>query len=477
MGLFIDVGAAKDALLRTRSLPKPASEYKVGDEVEGLMVMKVDPERGILEVSVAGFVPEAQDRGTSLRDLIVGTPVEGTVTRAMDFGVFVNIGAERDALWPANQLPKPSSEYKAGEKIEGLKISQCDAQNNRLSVSNKKSAADFEVGEEVIGKVTKIMPFGLFVDIDASTEALLPSRLMEKESTEYSIGMTLEGLKINILDRAENKISVGEVEGGKSLMGGSGVGRLSIDDLEIGQKVKGVVRQAKDYGVFVDIGMGRRDALMPGSYLGEGVETTNFEANQEVEVYVAAVDANTERVTLSFMEPPEGGFAGGKKTQKYSGAVPFGQRIPDVTYWEKRCKNEDLIDDEGVPWKEWETKYPGLVKHAEKEVELPLCNQGYGFSGLEQSRKSNVHWLPVPMHLRRIDAGEPVIPEFDFEDYQMGFDYGIKPEIHVKYREPPFNDPNWTDWSWRAPLKYNRVKGEYVLADESQGTPDKADEA
>jgi len=467
MGIFLDVGAAKDALLRTKSLPKPASEYKVGDEFPGLLVTKVDIARGLLEVSVAGFIPTAEERGTSLGDLTVGTPVDGIVTRAMEFGVFVNIGAERDALWPSNQLPKLSSEYKVGEKIEGLKISQCDVSNNRLSVSTKNSAADYEVGAEVTGTVTKIMPFGLFVDIGASTEALLPSRLMAKESTEYSIGAVLPELKISQLDVAANKISVGEVEGGKSLMGdGGGAGRLSIDDLEIGQKVKGVVRQSKDYGVFVDIGMGRRDALMPGSYLGEGVEVTNFEANQEIEAYVAQIDANTERVTLSYMEPPEGGFGDKKKTIKYDGAVPFGQRIPDVTYWAKRCRSEDMIDDEPVPWKEWETKYPGLVKHADKEVELPLCNQGYGFSGLDAARKSSVHWLPVPMHLRNIDAGAPTIPDFDFDDYEMGFDYGIKPEIHVKYREPPFNDPNWTNWSWRPPLKYKRVKGEYVRVED-----------
>merc|ERR1712012_177188 len=33
---------------------------------------------------------------------------------------------------------------------------------------------------------------------------------------------------------------------------------------------------------------------------------------------------------------------------------------------------------------------------------------------------------------------------FDFDDYKLSYDTGIKPEIHCKYRQPPLNDPNYT---------------------------------
>jgi len=38
--------------------------------------------------------------------LEVGMSVKGTVSRSMDFGVFVDIGAERDALYAVSQLEK-----------------------------------------------------------------------------------------------------------------------------------------------------------------------------------------------------------------------------------------------------------------------------------------------------------------------------------------------------------------------------------
>jgi len=104
--------------------------------------------------------------------------------------------------------------------------------------------------------------------------------------------------------------------------------------LEIGAKIKGVVRMTKDYGVFVDIGMGRRDALMPGALLGEGVEPEQFEANQEGEAYVASIDANTERVTLSYMEPPEEGFAspGRRRKERKQGEDHLEERLLSRKY-------------------------------------------------------------------------------------------------------------------------------------------------
>merc|ERR1711862_90742 len=100
-------------------------------------------------------------------------------------------------------------------------------------------------------------------------------------------------------------------------------------------------------------------------------------------------------------------------------------------------------DKDGIDWKEWEKKYPGLVKFADKDVELLLCVDGMGFKGISEVQHAAAFYIPVPAHLRKPDAGPAEIPEVDFDDHAPGYDYGIKPEIHVKYRQPPFNDPNW----------------------------------
>jgi ribosomal protein S1 len=439
VGLFIDVGAEKEALLRIRSLgaDKTTADYKVGDELTDLIITRVDPRQNQLEVNIIG-VEAVPDDTKQLSDLTVGTEVDGEVVRIMEFGVFINIGATRDALWATQQLPKPRTEFKAGDKVTGLKIIECDVEKSRLSVSDRPTAADYEVGQEVTGKVMKIMAFGLFVDIGASTEALIPASRLEKDSpTEYTVGEVLPGLKIGVLDVATNKISVNQLEGGKALKSG----RISIDDLKVGQQIKGVVRTAKEYGVFVDIGLGRKDALLPSGSLNDDVKPESFQPNQEIEVYVAMIDAGQERITLSQKEPPEGGFTQ-TAAARYTGKVPYGMRVPNLMDWKKQI-GEMFIDEEPINWREWEKKYPGMIVHAKKEMELYIFANAFQFQGIENCTTAQVCWLPIPVHLRKDDAGPPEIPPEDFEDHQMGYEYGIKPEIHVKFRQPPFNDPNW----------------------------------
>lgn len=442
VGLFIDIGASKDALLRTKALPKPATEYKEGDELEGLIITKIDIDAEQLELGTPeSLASMSEEETTDISELKVGTVVEGTVKRAAAYGVFLDIGASRDALWPLSQLPKPFSEYKVGDKITGLKVAEIDPVRNRLSVSDRPGPADFQVGDEVKGTVTRIMPFGVFVDIGASRDALAPSRLLVKEPGEYTVGEELTDLKVATADPENNKLSVGQ-EGASSSQ--EDAGRISMDDLEVGEKIQGVVRMSKDYGVFVDVGLGRRDALLPASLLGDGKTPEMFEANQSIEVYVAQIDAQNQRVTLSLEEPPEGGLTAGlPKIEK--GWVPPGDMLPDPKLWATRVSREEEIDEEPINWKEWEKKYPGLVAFPEKELEVYFSPKGYGFNGHAALHNSTPTYLPVPVHLRRPDAGAPEIPRDSFDDYKLGYQHhGIKPEIHVKYRQPPFNDPNWT---------------------------------
>jgi len=445
VGLFINIGAMADALLRVSSLPKELDSYKEGDKVEGMFVVNADAALGNIEVAVKDVTPT--DLGKPLSEFTAGEKVNGKVQRLAPFGVFVDVGAERLGLWPTDQLPKPAKEYKVGEEITGLNIAQVDVAANRLTVSTKPGASSFNVGDSVTGTVTQIKPFGVFVDIGASAQALAGQRLLEKEPGEYAVGETLE-LKVTNVNVNENKIAVGQLDRPK-VASGPQVESRNFADIKVGEKVKGIVRVAKDYGVFVDIGLPRRDGLMPTSYMGSRA-STDFEPNQEVEVYVVRIDAGTERVTLSIEEPKEDEF-GGRKRRGFSPApdyIPSGDMAVDREYYiNVHCDgDESYVWDEPLPWKEWETKYPGIVTFPKIETEVypPAKGGGGGFSGLEELHKAQSVYIPMPVHLRRPDAGPPDQPRDDLDDYQIGYDYGIKPEIHVKYRTPPFNDPNWT---------------------------------
>eukprot|EP00931_Biecheleriopsis_adriatica_P055463 TRINITY_DN327_c0_g1_i1.p1 TRINITY_DN327_c0_g1~~TRINITY_DN327_c0_g1_i1.p1 ORF type:complete len:978 (-),score=231.46 TRINITY_DN327_c0_g1_i1:171-3053(-) len=493
MGLFLDIGAQKDALLRCKGVgaivpPKPLEEYAKGEEVEGLIITKVDLKAQTVEVTLKGaeqLAPTPSGNSNAMENLKVGQKIDGTVSRVMDFGVFVSVGAERDALYATNQLDKPLSEYKPGDKLEGLNITEVDPVRQRLAVSSKPTAADYEVGQEVTGKVVKIMPFGLFIDFGAAVNGLAPIRLLEKETSEYQVGEELKGLKIAQLDKEQGKILVGQSAGS----GRDASGRISIDDLQVGQKVPGVVRMARDYGVFVDIGLGRKDGLMPNAMLPEGKMASEYKSNETIDVWIVKIDP-PDRITLSAVEPneeilsrwsaPSSSTGGGDQ-----GYIPSGRQIPDSKLWAEVINREDFISPEPFPFYEMAKKYPGLIKFPEKEQETIMFALGHGgFTGFSTSKEmmcAETAWLPIPVHLRKPDAGPPVIPEATIEDLPnyANYEYGIKPEIHVKYRCPPLNDPNWVnrpvDTEYKKPLAWEEVvrrAGPYVPISRKEGSTD-----
>jgi small subunit ribosomal protein S1 len=114
--------------------------------------------------------------------LKVGDTVSGVVTGVVDFGAFVNVeGIEglvhiSEISW--ERVNNPSDYVKVGDTIEA-KIIAID--KDRLSLSLKQLQEDpwmkevdqFEKGGEVEGTVTRITPFGAFVQISPAVEALV----------------------------------------------------------------------------------------------------------------------------------------------------------------------------------------------------------------------------------------------------------------------------------------------------------------
>lgn len=119
------------------------------------------------------------DRFASLK---VGDTVKGVITGVVDYGAFVNVeGIEglihiSEISW--ERVNNPADYVKVGEQIEAKIIS---IDKDRLSLSLKqlqedpwlKEVEQFKPGESVEGTVTRITPFGAFVQISPAVEALV----------------------------------------------------------------------------------------------------------------------------------------------------------------------------------------------------------------------------------------------------------------------------------------------------------------
>jgi len=122
---------------------------------------------------------DMQERFSELK---VGDTVKGVVTGVIDFGAFVNVdGIEglihiSEISW--ERVEDPRKYLKTGEEVEA-KIIAID--KDRLSLSLKQMSEDpwlkevkaFSKGDNVEGKVTRITPFGAFVQLSPAVEALV----------------------------------------------------------------------------------------------------------------------------------------------------------------------------------------------------------------------------------------------------------------------------------------------------------------
>ena len=154
-------------------------------------------------------------------ELKVGDTVKGVVTGVVDFGVFVNVdGIEglihiSEISW--ERVNNPSDYVKVGDTIEA-KIIAIDKE--RLSLSMKQLVEDpwlsevenLKKGSKVEGTITRITPFGAFVQISPAVEALVHvSELGEGSDVDPEKIFTLnerKNFKVLDIDKEGRKISL-----------------------------------------------------------------------------------------------------------------------------------------------------------------------------------------------------------------------------------------------------------------------------
>lgn len=162
-----------------------------------------------------------EDMQARFEKLKVGDEVKGVVTGVVDFGAFVNVdGIEglihiSEISW--ERVENPADYVKVGDQVDA-KIIAIDKE--RLSLSIKQTQADpwakeaesFKKGDSVEGTVTRITPFGAFIQLSPAVEALVHvSELGEGQGADPEKLFKLnEKKKFTILDidRDNRKISL-----------------------------------------------------------------------------------------------------------------------------------------------------------------------------------------------------------------------------------------------------------------------------
>ena len=149
---------------------------------KSLSVRVLDINRRDNKLILSEKAAKREDTESKVAKLKVGDEIEGVATGVVDFGIFVNVnGIEglvhiSEIAW--DRVDNPSSYVKVGDRVKAKIIS---IDRDKLSLSMKQltpdpwinDAAKYTVGDQVEGKITRITPFGAFVQVTSAIEALV----------------------------------------------------------------------------------------------------------------------------------------------------------------------------------------------------------------------------------------------------------------------------------------------------------------
>lgn len=224
-GLIIDIGlrgflpASLVDLRRVKDL-----HTFLGERLE-CRVIEMDRNRNNVVLSRRVVLEEDRkhERQEILGKLAKNQVLPGVVSSIVDFGAFVDLGGI-DGLVHISELSwshvnHPSEVVSVGDKVE-VKVLEVDLDRERISLGLKQTqddpwrqlVKDFAVDSIVEGKVTKIVPFGAFVEIGENVEGLVHISEMarghvEKPEDVVSVGDVIQ-VKIQDVDLERRRISL-----------------------------------------------------------------------------------------------------------------------------------------------------------------------------------------------------------------------------------------------------------------------------
>jgi small subunit ribosomal protein S1 len=238
-GLLIEVDGIRGFLpvsqLSAENYPRVSGADK--DEIlhrlnalvgKALQVRVLDLNRRENKLILSEKAARREDTESKVSKMTVGDTVEGVATGVVDFGIFVNVaGVEglvhiSEIAW--DRVDNPATYVKVGQAVEAKIIS---IDRDKLSLSMKqltpdpwaRDVAEMKVGDEVEGKITRITPFGAFVQVTPAIEALvhiseLSDTHVDDPSTLVKLGETKK-FRIIAIDADSHKLSLSLKSPGK----------------------------------------------------------------------------------------------------------------------------------------------------------------------------------------------------------------------------------------------------------------------
>ncbi len=283
------------------------------------------------------------DRQALLEQLEEGSEVPGIVKNLTDYGAFVDLGGIDGLLHLADMAWRrpshPSNVVKVGDKIDVkiLKIIRSEKDDRvRISLGLKQMGNDpwidiarrYPLKSRLFGKVTSVMDYGCFVEIEDGIEGLVHVSEMDwtnhhvLPSKVVKLGDEVEVMVLDI-DEDRRRISLGLKQCVQNPWA------IFASAHSKGEQVTGRIKSITDFGIFIglDGGIDGLVHLSDISWDESGEEAIRqFKKGEEVTAVILSIDSERERISLGvkqlnadefsiyIQEHPKGSVVTGKVT-------------------------------------------------------------------------------------------------------------------------------------------------------------------
>jgi small subunit ribosomal protein S1 len=313
-GLMLNVGV--EAFLPGSQVdiiaPKDLRVYE-GKTLE-CKIVKLNEERKNVVLSRRELIEaeRAEKRSKLLGTIEKGSTIKGTVKNITDFGAFIDLdGLDgllhiTDMSW--SRLNHPSEMLKVGQEVEVL-VLDIDREKERVSLGLKQKTANpwdkiaekYPVNMKVKGKVTNLVPYGAFVELEPGIEGLVHvselswTKRIARPADVLTQGQEIEAVVLGV-SKEDQKVSLS-------------VRQLDTNPWEVvtakyptGTHVKGKVRNLTAYGAFVELEEGI-DGMIHVSDLSWTRKINHpsemLKKGDEIEAEVLEIDKANQRISLS----------------------------------------------------------------------------------------------------------------------------------------------------------------------------------
>lgn len=268
-----------------------------------------------------------------------GDVVQGTVTRLMSYGAFVELipGLEgmvhiSELSW--SRIEKPEEVVQPGDVVTVKVLSietSTQSDNFKISLSMKQTSSNpwdsmessFNTGDQVTGKVVRLTSFGAFVEVVPGVDGLVhisemshTKRVLRPDDV-VQVGEMIQ-VVIKSIDMDSKRISLSI----KDALGDPWTGASA--KYEISSIVEGRLEKREKFGLFINLEPGVT-GLMPASNISNAANASDFDRlkpGDSVPVMIQEVDEEKRRLTLASPDQKEGGdnwkqFANTKKSTSF----------------------------------------------------------------------------------------------------------------------------------------------------------------